>query len=324
MRKTIHEGYARLVPSSELLMEEQGFLPHHGVWKKNGSDVRVVFDSASKYRGKCLNDCLLTGPNLQNELFDVLVRFREHEIALTADIEAMFSRIRVKKEDAAYHRFLWRESSSEEVQVWEMTGVVFGDSCSPCIAINVLHQTVEDAGCEEEIQGKVQKQFYMDDYLDSFQTTEEALITAKKIQDVLAKGNFKLRAWQSNSSKVVGELGGEILNDVNLAQGHEEIKVLGLEWSPKRDCLAFTPTDASLIPTRRGLLSRLSGLFDPLGLCAPMIVGGKIKMKGLVLRAIEWDDPLDGETLDWWKAWWDGTTSTKELPHTKNSFTMEW
>ncbi|XP_059081369.1 uncharacterized protein LOC131879149 isoform X1 [Tigriopus californicus] len=152
MGKTIHEGYARLVPSSELSMEEQGFLPHHGVWKKNGSDVRVVFDSASKYRGKCLNDCLLTGPNLQNELFDVLVRFREHEIALTADIEAMFSRIRVKKEDAAYHRFLWRESSSEEVQVWEMTGVVFGDSCSPCIAINVLHQTVEDAGCEEEIQ----------------------------------------------------------------------------------------------------------------------------------------------------------------------------
>ena len=74
-----------------------------------------MFDAAAKYNGKSLNDALLPGPTLQNELPHVLTKFREGDIGFGADIEAMFSRIRLREEDARYHRFLWKDRNSEKV-----------------------------------------------------------------------------------------------------------------------------------------------------------------------------------------------------------------
>ena len=64
------------------------YLPHFGVRNPQKEKVRVVFDCASKYHGKSLNDTLLQGPDLTNPLFDVLVRFREQPCAFTGDREA--------------------------------------------------------------------------------------------------------------------------------------------------------------------------------------------------------------------------------------------
>eukprot|EP00094_Tigriopus_californicus_P008005 TCALIF_07706-PA protein Name:"Protein of unknown function" AED:0.42 eAED:0.42 QI:0/0/0/0.5/0/0.25/4/0/161 len=54
----------------------------------------------------------------------------------------------------------------------------------------------------------------------------------------------------------------------------------------------------ALVPTRRGLLSRLCGLYDPLCLCARIAVSGINRMKELVVRGTEWDDERG-----WWEPW---------------------
>ena len=41
-----------------------------------------------------------------NDLPTVLIKFREGAIVVTSDIEAMFSRIRIKREDATFERLL--------------------------------------------------------------------------------------------------------------------------------------------------------------------------------------------------------------------------
>ncbi|XP_072375771.1 uncharacterized protein [Diabrotica undecimpunctata] len=61
------------------------FLPHHCVYK--GNKIRVVFDgSANTDSGVSLNDILMIGPNLQDDLFTIISRFRKHSFVLTADI----------------------------------------------------------------------------------------------------------------------------------------------------------------------------------------------------------------------------------------------
>lgn len=208
MNKTIRSNYAfEICDEEELQIDDQFYLPHHGVRKKDGKDVRLVMDSFAKFKGRSLNDCLLSVPALQNDMMDVLLRFRENKVAVCADIEAMFSRISVCKEDARFDRFLCRESPEEPIKVYQMKGVVFGDSSSPCLAINTLLRTVRDVPCSEHVRESVRSQFYVNDYLDSYEDEETAARICMEIRETLKNGNFNLRGWRSNSSEVFKALG---------------------------------------------------------------------------------------------------------------------
>ncbi|QQP40730.1 uncharacterized protein LOC108253809 [Caligus rogercresseyi] len=140
------------------------------------------------------------------------------------------------KDDARFHRFLWKGPSSEPV-LYEMTGVVFGDSPSPCQAQYVRNLTGEEYGTEETAF-RVKRFFYMDDYSDSHDSEEDAIRIAIGLMNALKEGNFNLTKWSSNSANVLNVVGG-----VNLTEriiGEEEAKVLGLRWNTKKDTLGFT------------------------------------------------------------------------------------
>lgn len=82
------------------------YLPHHPVLhpQKPGK-VRRVSDAAAKYQGTSLNEHLSSGPDLLNSLVDILMRFRQELIAMSADIEAMFNQVAVPEEDQSVLRF---------------------------------------------------------------------------------------------------------------------------------------------------------------------------------------------------------------------------
>ena len=68
------------------------YIPHRAVIHENAKStrLRVVYDaSARAYDGvPSLNECLHTGPPLQNELWNVIVRNRLHPVAVVV----MFAR----------------------------------------------------------------------------------------------------------------------------------------------------------------------------------------------------------------------------------------
>lgn len=73
---------------------EKWYIPHHGVFHpRKPEKLRVVFDCSAKYNGTSLNDHLLSGPDLTNNLTGVLLQFRRHPVALMCDIEKMFSSV---------------------------------------------------------------------------------------------------------------------------------------------------------------------------------------------------------------------------------------
>ncbi|XP_070569421.1 uncharacterized protein [Ptychodera flava] len=93
MADIIEKGYAIQVPNDELDRDDGKvwYIPHHGVYHpKKPEKIRVVFDCSAKFQGVSLNNLLLQGPDLTDNLLGVLLRFRQEPIALMADIEAMF------------------------------------------------------------------------------------------------------------------------------------------------------------------------------------------------------------------------------------------
>lgn len=68
------------------------FIPHHPVVKRSNGilKIRVVFDASAASSGISLNECLVTGPKLQTEIGDVLLRSRLCKFVFTADITKMY------------------------------------------------------------------------------------------------------------------------------------------------------------------------------------------------------------------------------------------
>ena len=86
----------------------------------------MVYDAAVKYRNCRLNDHLLKGPDLLNNLVSIVIRFRLGQFAVTSDIEQMFHLVRVREEDRDARRFLWWENPNDYIDDHKMNVHLFG------------------------------------------------------------------------------------------------------------------------------------------------------------------------------------------------------
>ena len=83
------------------------YQPHHGIYNRQKSKVRVVFDSSATFKGHSLNNKIRQGPDLTSNLLGALTRFRQEKNAFMSDIDTMFFQVSVRKEGQSFHRFLW-------------------------------------------------------------------------------------------------------------------------------------------------------------------------------------------------------------------------
>ncbi|XP_053969571.1 uncharacterized protein LOC128871659 [Anastrepha ludens] len=75
------------------LKEPHYYMPHHCVLKPSSTStkLRVVFDASCRTSTQTsLNDHLLVGPTIQQDLYMLLLRFRLYRFAITADITKMY------------------------------------------------------------------------------------------------------------------------------------------------------------------------------------------------------------------------------------------
>ena len=115
--------------------DPEWYVPHHPVLNPNKpGKVRRVLNGASRFHGSSLNNSLLVGPDLLQNLLFVLMRFREHKYAISADIEGMFMQVGLLESDQRSLRFLWREDPISDVSVFQYTRHIFGAKDSPTCA----------------------------------------------------------------------------------------------------------------------------------------------------------------------------------------------
>ena len=109
MREYQELGHMELVPENQSDWSNTYYIPHHAVFKNN--KIRVVFDASMKSDNNLsLNQNLLTGPTIQDDIFAITLRFRTYQFVISADITKMYRQININIPDREYQRIFWRES----------------------------------------------------------------------------------------------------------------------------------------------------------------------------------------------------------------------
>ena len=311
------------------------YVAHHEVVRpeKKSTPVRIVFNSSASHQGHKLNDYWFKGPDLLNNLFGVVLRFRENEVAISGDISKMYHRVLIPKEDQDVHRLLWRNLEMDrEPDVYAKTVLTFGDKPASAMAQIALRKTAEEAReTNPEAAKTLLENSYVDDICDSVPNVEKAQQFTTDVDKVLASGGFKVKGWTSNHvlTEDNSNQDGSSSTGMTLLTNETAEKVLGLVWDHLKDVFTFKFNVELLNSekaaeqkiqgkrlTKRMILSQIARIFDPLGFAAAFIVKAKIAMQHLWQKGVDWDEQLP---VDEHNRWMELFAQMKEL----NGVTIE-
>lgn len=207
-------------------------------------------------------------------------------MAVIADIKQKFHCFLVREDHRNFLSFLWhRNNMDEPIVEYRMRVHVFGNSPSPAVGIHGLRRASVD---QEDDGGRtrhfVENHFYVDYVLISFPSHDEAIAALQRAQETLAASNLTLHKFASNSINVM-----KASPKMDLAKG---LKDLDLSWDVATDEFTFQVSSMEKSYTRRGVLSTINSLYDPLGFAAPVSIRGRALLRELTTEVREWDEPL--------------------------------
>ena len=148
----------------------------------------------------------------------------------------------------------------------------------------------------------------------------------------MEEGGFHLHKWHSNILEL--EEPQRIDDETLLSQASstyaklvvgthsQETKILGVPWNKAEDTISVgfikslgTMSDGPL--TKRKMLSAINGVYDLLGLAAPVTITGKILHSEVCLRKLRWDQVVPGEIQRSWNNWLKGMEKCPSInvPH---------
>ena len=320
IREQIEEGFVEKVPEPHKARElgrKVCHHPHRPVVRKTAEStkIRQVCNASAKASSlsPSLNECLETGPPLQNLLWNVILRTRFRPIVLCGDLKKAFLQIFVREEDRDVLRFHWIKSLDEPdvFEVFRFTRPLFGLVQSPFI----LGATLEvhfDKYPEPEI-AEIRNSLYVDDLIKGLITAAEGSEFKVLAKRVFREAGFVLHKWHSNevSLEESHHSPDESTTYAKETFGCEErtTKLLGLKWDKSEDSLSvIIPDIETAVNTKRGLLKFLAAIFDPLGFICPVTLVGKCIFRDCCEAKLPWDKLISGELLKRW------LTFVKNLP----------
>lgn len=206
IKTQIQQGIVEVIRQpGELDVEGVHYLPHHAVIRKDKATtkLRVVYDASARTNSVSLNDCLHAGPKFNQKIIDILIRFRLHRVAFTADIEKAFLMVSVREKDRDFLRFLWVDDISRErpeIEVCRFPRVVFSVSCSPFLLNATLRHHLELHTLDQpELVAKILSSLYVDDIVSGAESEEKAWKIYMGTKSLLKSAGFNLRKFVSSS-----------------------------------------------------------------------------------------------------------------------------
>ena len=274
------QGIIEEVPENEIKSERPiYYMPHHPVIKEKSisTQVRPVFDvSSPSYNNISLNDCLLTGPSLVPDLFEVLIRFRKWQIALTSDVTKAFLQIEVDPDDRDVHRFLLIEivDGKKVVRHMRFVRLPFGNRSAPFLLNATVRYHLAHYNATKTVSD-LKRNIFVDNYITGADSIEEAHNIHLEAREILNQANMPLTKWHSNNADLC-----KLFEDpMDPSIANNPISILGMGWSAKNDTFifeGFNPSECEVVSTKRAVLSCIAKIFDPMGIVSPFTMHARI------------------------------------------------
>jgi len=234
------------------------------------------------------------------KFIDVLLRFHRFPVAVACDVSEMYLQIRIPLEDHPKFRFLWRNLEVDrKPDVYEFERVVCGDASAP---FHAQYVSQENARIHQEefplAADTVSKSTYINHSFDSVRDNDSAIQLVQELQELWAKAGMKARKWLSNSSKVLAAIRKELrAYEIDLNNSLPATKTLVVLGRTQQDILTFQVkklTEENKL-TKRIILSKAAGVFDPVGLASLFTIRAKILLEDMRTKGLNWDEPIDRE-----------------------------
>ena len=114
--------------------------------------------------------------------------------------------------------------------------------------------------------------------------------------------------WVSNCRAVLKKIPRQLrvsgVQDLDLGSDILPVeRALGVRRNVETDEFVFKMQLKGRPPTRRGLLSVVSSVYDPLGFISPFLLSAKIILQDLCRRKLKWDDVIPRDCLHQTQQW---------------------
>ena len=186
----------------------------------------------------------------------------------------------------------------------------------PAVCAYVLNRAAEDADPADApiATEEVRSQFYVDNWMTSFKTEEEAINGTQVLARALMKGGFELGQWGSSSRAVLAALLGQSVAalDVELDKLPTE-RTLRIALDFAADCFALKKTGVVSSCTHREILRATATSFDPLGFLALVLIVAKMILQRVFQEKYGWNTPLEDSLAREWKAWAGSLAAVNDL-----------
>jgi len=163
------------------------FILHHVVVKRKDNDLKilVIFDTSASFSSKrSLNDYLGTGPQLQKDIGDILLRSRFNKL---------YRQLFVHEKDHIFQHLLWRRSTLK-VQEYELCTVTYDLNLTLFLSIHCLLQLEKDNSPEFTSARQFFRFYiYLDDIITGTNTVKIVLKVECQVVGLLQKGCFELK-----------------------------------------------------------------------------------------------------------------------------------
>ena len=228
------------------------------------------------------------------------------------DIDAMFHQVQVPDNQRDFLRFFWWPDGllDEALAEYQMNVHLFGAVSSPSCSNFALRQAADDAEKHvgSETADVLRNNFYVDDCLRSEDSEETAIERLRGVRSACSLGGFNLSKIVSNRRNVLMSVPHDIrahdLRTLDLSCHFLPVeRALGVQWAIESDTLGFRIILKDKPLTRRGILSTICSVYDPLGIAAPFLLNGKKILQDLCRMKIDWDEEIDLEFRVRWEKW---------------------